>query len=109
MSTPTHVPRSQQWITNTAARRARLREQGGGPFYALLDGDYSRKVEQLLEWRAKAWQKNHGRPITKVDLLKLMIDADLAQVTRRQRVTARRNGREDARPTSSAQPKAARR
>ena len=102
MSKPTKVPRTEQWKTNTANRRARLRQEGGGPFFAMLDGEYARKVKKLLARRKAAWLKNHGRAITKTDLLKLMIDADVAQVNRRQRVTARRNGKAAAQTTGPA-------
>lgn len=109
MSKPTpKVPRTEQWKTNTAARRARLRSEGGGPFFAMLDGEYARKVDELLAWREAAWRRNHGRAITKTDLLKLMIDADVAQVSRRQRVTARRNGRSSGPTKPPARPTAGR-
>lgn len=98
---PKKVPRTQQWKDNTAARRERLRQQGGGPFFAMLDGAYAAKMNAILEWRDPAWRKNHGRPINKTDLLKLMIDAELNQVNRRRRVTARRSG-QDAALTSAA-------
>lgn len=90
---------SERWVRNNKARRARLSQEGGGQFFALLDGAYMNKVKTILTWRDPAWRKNHGRGITKTDLLKLMIDAEMNQVMRRQRATARRNGRV-ADPTS---------
>ena len=92
--------RSEQWTINSRKRRQALKRGGGGQFFALLDGEYMGKVNEMLAWRDAAWRKNHGRPITKTDLLKLMIDADMSQIKRRQRATARRNGRADA-PTSA--------
>lgn len=105
MSTPTPLTRAQRWTANSKARRQRLAKEGGGQFFALLDGDYMAKVNKLLAWRNKAWRKLHGRGITKTDLLKLMIDADVAQVNRRKRVTARRSGTA-AGPTTASEPRA---
>lgn len=86
---------TERWVRNNKARRARLAKEGGGQFFALLDGEYMGKVNAILAWRDPAWRKNHGRGITKTDLLKLMLDAELNQVNRRKR--ARRTARADDR------------
>lgn len=93
------VTDTARWVRNNKARRQRLAKEGGGQYFALLDGDYMGKVEEILAWRTPAWRKNHGRAINKTDLLKLMIDADYAQIKRRQRATARRTDPADD-PTS---------
>lgn len=99
--TPTDTER---WVRNNKARRQRLAKEGGGQFFALLDGEYMTKVNEILAWRDAAWRKNHGRGITKTDLLKVMIDADYAQIKRRQRATARHNGRAAGQPTAPGAP-----
>lgn len=97
--TPAPSTDTERWVRNNKARRQRLAKEGGGQFFALLDGDYMGKVNEILAWRENAWRKNHGRAITKTDLLKLMIDADYAQIKRRQRVTARRSGQAADQPS----------
>lgn len=97
---PPKLTRSQQWTRNSQRRRQALKEGGGGQFFALLDGDYMRKVDECMEWRNKAWRQTTGRDITKTDLLKIMVDADHSQIKRRQRATARRSGRDDDLPTA---------
>lgn len=94
------LTRSEQWTRNSQRRRQALKEEGGGQFFALLDGDYMRKVDESMAWRNKAWRQAHGRDINKTDLLKIMVDAEHNQIMRRQRATGRRSDRDDDPPTA---------
>ena len=54
----------------SAQRRERILNEGGLDFRALIDAEYTAKLETLINWRSR----DQDKPITKTELFKQLID-----------------------------------